>query len=284
MANKVSVRFYTVERRNPNGLSFQQAIELIDAVDHPARQRDVAAGLSVRLERYENDAGELTGEFTRVRTTNFPFEVRPGGAEPLQTDGPIGDGVAFRFRPADHTLAMQYDNRIVSPGRAMVYLMTFDQRAAFKITPKMDAENWQKFRDNPLRKLRVGITSPDHLGDVEDEGAAVIQSFRQLGHAYEAPSIVIEMGMGHRGGALGDAAKGLAHEVFALFADGAADLRSLKAWVQMEEGASAEDINLIDEVLSKKTELDLPANDPDRNYELRRNLLRHRLQQHGNRG
>jgi hypothetical protein len=146
----------------------------------------------------------------------------------------------------------------------------------------MDEETWRRFLDYPLRKLRIGIASPNHLADVEDDGAAVIRSFRELGDAYEAPIIVLEMGMGHHGGALGAAAKGLAREIYRLFADGGADLRSLKATVKADEDTPTEEINLIDEVLSDKFEIDLPQNEPDQNYNVRSDFLRGRLQQHGN--
>lgn len=282
MANKLSIRFYTVEKLNPNGFSLRQALQLIDRALHPQREREVVAGFSVRLERYSNDAGELAGEFTRVRTTNFPFEVRDNGVRRLRTNGPLGDGVAFRFRRADHTLAMQYDNRIVSPRRAMDYLMAFDARAAFKITPKMDSENWRKFRTNPLRKLRVAVASPDHLADIEDPAAPVVQSFRELGDAYDAPMIVLEIGMGHRQGELSEAAKGLAEAMFSRFVSHGADLRSLKARVESDDGGRTDEVNLIDEILSDKTELDLPRNDPERSYQIRRDFLRQRLREHGN--
>lgn len=282
MPSRLTIRFYSVEKLNPNGLSLKRALEQLDALEFPARERQLMAGLTVRLERYADDAGELAGEFTRVRTTNFPFEVRPDGAARLPTNGPIGDGVVFRFRPADHTLAIQYDTRIVSPGRAMDYLMQFDNRGAFKITPKMDEENWRKFRESPVRKLKIGIASPDHLGNIEDEGAAVARSFQELSEAYGAPVITIEMGMGNRLGALGDATKGLARAMADLFRGGEADLRSLRAKVKPNEDMPAEDINLIDEIISDKFELELPQNDPDRSYAVRSEFLKNRLRQHGN--
>jgi hypothetical protein len=55
----------------------------------------------------------------------------------------------------------------------MDYLMQCDGRGAFKITPKIDSENWRRFKKCPLGKLRVGIASPDHLEEVEDDSAPV---------------------------------------------------------------------------------------------------------------
>lgn len=84
-----TLRFYTVEKRAAHGLSLQQALEHVNnETDFSQRERQLKAGYIVRLERYAVDAGDLTGEFTRVRTTDFPFEVRPDGVEPLNTVAP----------------------------------------------------------------------------------------------------------------------------------------------------------------------------------------------------
>ena len=64
MANKLTVRFYLVQKFQPNGLSLKQALARIAALDFPEHERTLTAGLMVRLERYAEDAGELT----RVRT------------------------------------------------------------------------------------------------------------------------------------------------------------------------------------------------------------------------
>ncbi|MFB2550165.1 hypothetical protein [Ensifer soli] len=275
MSNKLSFRFYTVERMNGNVPMLVDALAEINARDYPQRQIQVGQGYVVRLERHAVDAGgEVQGEFIRVSDTNFPFEVRQDGVRGLEIDNPLGSGVAFRFRPNDHTLAIQYDTRIVSPGRVMDYLLQIDGRFAYRITPQLDAENWEKFLESPVRKLRIGIASPNHLGAIEPQGASVAQTFQQLGEAYNAPVITIEMGMGNNKGSLGPAAKELATAFFGLFQGGGGDVRSLRASVKTDDDEPVEDINLIDEVLSERRETDLPRNDPERNYQVRAGILR----------
>jgi hypothetical protein len=286
MANRFTIRFYTVEKLNPaEGFTFKQSLEAIAAIpSHANRERQLTVGMTIRLERFEVDANEFTGEFTRVIQTGFPYDVRPNGVAPLNNGNrPLGDGIAFRFRPADHTLAIQYDTKIASPGRIVDYLMQMDGRGAFKITPKVDPENWRKFQDSPVRKLKVGIASPQHLEEIEDEGAPVYRAFQDLGEAYAAPEILIQMGMGHRKGALNEAVKGLAAQIFGMFTEGDADLRSLRGTVKIDGHERSEEINLIDEVISNKYEVDLPRNDPDRSYEVRRDFLKRKLREHGNR-
>lgn len=280
MSSKMSIRFYSVEKLKPAGPALRTALEQIISRDHSAREKQLTGGLVVRLERFAPDAGELAGEFIKVTDTDFPFEVGTDGVRRLPTEGPIGFGVAFRYRPGDHTLAMQYNPRVVSPGRAIDYLMQVDNRFAYKVTPKMDEENWRKFNENPIRKLRIGIASPQNLAAIEDAGSAVMSSARQLGEAYSAPVITIEMGMGTRKGSLSAAARGAAAAFAGLFNQGA-DIRSLKGWVKLREGESAEELNLIDEVLSTRAEFPSPRNDPDGNYRVRAEILKQALAAHG---
>ncbi|MCG8445951.1 MAG: hypothetical protein MI753_09570 [Hyphomicrobiales bacterium] len=280
MTRKLSVRFYSVGRLQPNGPSLQQALEIIAARNHEDRQVQVAQGMVIRLERLDVEADELVGEFTRVRDTDFPFEVHADGPRQLQTDGPLGTGIAFRFGTTDHTLAIQFDTRIVSPGRVLDYLMQFDRRFAFDIKPKLDIENWRKFNNTPVRKLRIGIASPEHLGDIEEEGAAVKSSIQQLSEAYDAPVITIEIGMGNRKGMLGEAVHGAARAVSDLLRGGGADVRSLRGWIKPDDGQPTEELNLIDEFLTEKLEFPSPRNDPEANYALRRQILEQSLRGH----
>lgn len=280
MPSRLSVRYYSVKKSQRNGPSFQHALEQIHGQDRADRRIQLAAGYVVRLERYEVDAGDLAGEFIRVRDTDFPFEVTDDGVRGLPVDGPIGMGIAFRFRPADHTLAIQYDTRIVSPGRLVDYMKLADERFAFSITPKLDRENWRKFNENPVRKIRIGIASPQNLADIEDEGEAVRASFERLGEAYNGQVITIEIGMGQRKGALNAAARTVTAAFAKMFRGGDADLRSLKGWVKPEGDGPTEELNLIDEFLSDKIQFPSPRNDPEENYRVRRDIMKQSLRAH----
>jgi len=278
---RFTTRFYTVEKESDDGPTLRQALAHIYGRPHAERERQLTADFVVRLERFElfEDDREFDGEFIRVRDDDFPFEVNADGVGALQTEGPIGSGVAFRFRERDHTLAIQYDTRIVSPGRAMQYLKSFNVGFGFIANPKMDMENWRKFNDGNVRKLTVAVANPQNLADLEDDAAAVHDTFTGLAEAYGAPSIKIEVGMGHHRGALRGAAREAARSIWRLIGQGE-DVRSLRARVKPNDGTPAEDINLIDEVLTGRQEVQLPANDPERNYEIRRQLIRQTLEAH----
>lgn len=281
MDRRLTLRFYEVGKLKPTGPSLADVLDEIYALGTArTREADVAADCRVRLERLAKDNGHVVGEFTRVQSTNFPSEVRDGGVFKLGVNGQLGHGIAFRFRPKDHILAIQYDSRVLSPGRIFSYLLEVKKDAAFELTPCMNDSAWERLDKRPLKKLKIRVASPADLANVEDEGAAVGESFRALGLAYGAPSVTIEIGMGGKNGSLSDTAKTMARQVFELFANDEIDLRGMRAICETQDGERNDEINLIDEILSVKDELVLPDNDPDKSYEMRRKWLKDKMAKH----
>lgn len=279
--SRFSVRYYSVEKEHAAGPSLINALEQLgNQFPIGDRQTQIMGGMTIRLERFEMDGSEATGEFTRVQTTDFPYEVSNIGINALNTDGPIGDGVAFRFRPSDHTLAMQYDSRIVSPGRAVGYLKQQNPTNGFLIHTKLDGDAWQRFDDGLIRDFTLKIASPDYLENIENEADAVAQAIGAFSEAYSAPIITINFGMGHKKGFLSSAMKVIATQFSDAENRGEVDIRSLKAKVKSDEAMPAEDINLLDQVFSDSMDIAYPPNDPDQNYALRKEALKGLLNEH----
>lgn len=277
---RFSVRFYSVEKEHANGPTLKEALDLLSQIQPLSeRQVQVAGGMVIRLERYFEEGGELLGEFSRVRSTDFPFEVQDDGVSPLNTDGSIGNGVAFRYRPRDSTLVMQYDRRIASPAKAFEYIKQQNHGAGFSINTKIDDDAWQRFENGQVRDFTVKIASPQHMPNIEDDGDPVSQALRTFSNAYDAPIITIGFGMGHRSGAI-NAVKEVARSVIGWGDAGDIDVRSLKAKVKADEDEPTEDINLMDQIFSDSIEVDYPRNDPEANYEMRRAHLKRLLDAH----
>lgn len=281
MATNFTTRFYSVHKKNMNALGFVQALKNIDQVRRKAdRERELMSGYIVRLERFETEDGYICGEMVRVRDRDYPFEILENSVGPLNVNNPIGNGVAFRFRIADSVLAIQYDVRIISPGRFIEYIYTFDACADFSIKARIDARNWARFMDSPLRKIRIGIAQPSNLTEIEDASLPVASAMRHLGQAYEAPIITLEMGMGHNRGSLPERTKAAAKVLFERAATGETDLRTLKGYVKPDDYSRTDEIDLIDEFFSEKEVIEFPKNDPDAHYTLRKNFLRTQLSNH----
>lgn len=274
MDKRITARFYDVYKLDPHGPALRDVLnDIFNLGEAQSRQATLGSGVIARLERLETHTDYLTGEFTRVQNTNFPSEVHADRVEPLQVAGPLGHGVAFLFRFSDSLLAIQYEPRVLAPSRINSYFLEMRSDAAYEFRPRMNQDNWTRLTQLPLRKLTIGVASPTDLVNVEDEGESVATSLRRMGEAYEAPSITIELGMGRRNGALSDSTKRMARQFFNMFRGSEIDLRKLRGTVETESGVPNDEINLIDEVLTTKDDLNLPDNDPTRSYEMRKNWI-----------
>lgn len=216
----------------------------------------------------------------RVRESELPCEVHPDGTRRLSVDVPIGDGIAFCFREADHTLAIYYDPRVLSPGRFFDYIAQMHHAGQYTYEPVLDAEALMRFRAQPLRKLRITLASPQNLNALDDEMAAASQAFRDLGDAYQAPVVTLEMSMGHNQGQLAEGAKTMV-EGFLNMVGAGQDVRSIHVTPDAGEGEANEDINLIDSLLSEKGEIAPASEAPDDVYAAASQFVRARLDGHG---
>lgn len=281
MDKTVTVRFYKVERLNEADPKLRDVLKGIAAIaELDARIATVGNNdVKVRLERLEEDSATvIAGEFTRIQTTNYPSEVHPDGTKPLGVTSPLGHGVAFRFDSSKSILAMQYDVRVLSPGRMLEYLRAKWDGASFRLRPIVRSDMWKRFNAGPTRKIELTVASPGSLVNIEDAGAAVVDAARKLGAAYEAPLLTITLSMGGKSGALGAQVKKMAKSLFETAAAGMLDLRGMKAVADGGEGPNDE-INLMEELLTERKELNLPDNDPDESYKTRSKFIKEMLKQ-----
>ena len=281
MDKTVTVRFYDVYKRDRKVPALRKALkDIYDTGNAQSRQATLDSGTIARLERLEITNDFVTGEFTRIQDTNFPSEVRRDKVEPLGVNGMLGHGIAFRFRISDSVLAIQYEPRVLAPSRINSYILAMQSEASYEFRPRLNGDNWRRMAQRPLRKLVIGVASPSDLADIEGAGASVAESLRQMGDAYEAPSITIELGMGRRNGALGEDVKKMATQMFKKFLNDEVDLRKLRGVIETEEGIPNDEVNLIEEVLAQKDELSLPHNDPLASYEIRKKWLARKMREH----
>jgi hypothetical protein len=280
MAKMVTVRFYQVGKMHAAAISLRAALEGIFAVNQPgARERQLSGSFRCRLERLHVDGGFVTGEMTRVRETDYPSEVHPEGVTGLGVDVPIGDGVAFCYREADHRLAIEYDPRTLSPGRMMDYISSMNAAAIFTLESSVDANALARFRAQPVRKVRITLAGANNLAGLENPIEPVGTSLRNLGEEYTSPIVTVEMSMGNQKGHLSNGLKQVV-EGFLLMAGQGEDVRSLHVTPDAGEGQTNEDINLLDQILSVKDQLTLPNKQPDAAYALRATNVRAKLDAH----
>lgn len=280
MPRAMSVRFYDVRKVHARGMSLRDALSQIAARGQPGtREMQLGPGVRVRLEEFTPTAGFLEGEITRVRADDHPSEVHPHGTVQLNVTGPIGEGVAFKFRERDHVLAIQYDNRIVAPSRFFEYVMQMAQPAQFEADAKADARALAHFRRHPMKKVKIRLAQPQDLAGVEAPMQSAARAFRGLARDYAAPMITLELGVGHEDGALGADAKRMV-EGFVRRSGIDPNVKSVKITPDNGAGIENAEINLLDALLSFRTTIPNLPNDPAANYAARQRVVSRALANH----
>jgi Family of unknown function (DUF6731) len=207
---RITFRFYDVSKIRNHRFNFGDVLMQIGEIPVPRdREQHLATDYYVRAEIVESARGSTHGEFTRIQRTNFPSEISDRGRRPLSTTNPLGHGIVFRYLPSTSQLGLQYDPRTISPSKISYYVSQMIDGADFELTPIVREDIWEKFNQGDVRKISIGISQPTHLAAVERGGAQTIaRSFIDMGEAYEAPKINIELSMGHHKGALSDLVRG----------------------------------------------------------------------------
>jgi hypothetical protein len=174
---------------------------------------------------------------------------------------------------------MQYDARIVSPGRFLDYIMQWVPAAQFTGDAKADANALAHFRAKPLKKVRIKLAQPQDLRNVEPAMQSAAKSFRSLGRDYAAPLVTLEMSVGHEDASLSQEAKRMV-EGFLRRAGAHSDVKNITIKPDNGPGEDNRDVNLLDALLSVKAEIPNPQNDPAASYDARRRIIERALNAH----
>lgn len=151
--------------------------------------------------------------------------------------------------------------------------------ALFDLEPIVRDDMWEEFRGAAVRKIDIAIASPATLDRVDrGAAAAAVSSIRDMAEAYEAPKIRIEMSMGTRRGSLSEAIKGLVRHMRQQTIQHHADVTKIKARIKSGE-ERPEEIDLLDDILSVREDLELHERDPDTNYNIKLSALREAMRE-----
>ena len=271
MEKNFTFRFYEVSRKDNTIPTMVDMLRDIDAIsDRGAREKLLSQDYTIRLENFEDDGPDaVVGELIRCQNTNLPAEITKAGRTELSADR-LGHSIVFRLNHKKGILGVQYDVRVVSPGRILDYIAQFNSSAIYSIAPVIDKNAWKKFNSGPTKKLAIRIANPSEMQLLSGSAQAASKGFRSMGEAYEAPSILVEISMGRRKGVLASAVTGLA-DALSKMASSNAHLDKLTAVTVVND--ETETIDLIEERVVAKERLQIHDKNPDVNWQIKRNFL-----------
>ncbi|MAC35645.1 MAG: hypothetical protein CME38_18885 [Haliea sp.] len=261
MPSRITARFFRVRESVDCEFTFRDALRAVAQLPVANRRRALADDYEMRLERLtELEDGRLIGDFTRILKDDFPAVIEHDQLSELAADE-LGACCAFLFDPALSLLVFQYDVRKVSPNRALGYLLEFHRGYSFYPEPVANTDAWAKFDTGSVRKLRVRVAAPE---DMEFVGNTELgNSVRSLAGAYEAPSILIEVSMGHHKGSLGARIKQAVRELV-----GNQDVRLL----DVKTAEETSEFSLLNDLMEHREFFDIPA-EPTASYHAREQFV-----------
>lgn len=272
MQKSFTFRFYALSKNSSATPDFADELRAIAAIPtEMAREKTLSIYYTVRLEQLESDGTDaVVGELVRCQKTNFPAELKKGKRGALAAEG-LGHSVVFRYNFKKGILGIQYDPKIISPGRLLQYVATFNSNAIYSIAPKIDTKNWAKFAQGQTRKLSIRIANPESMADLKGkENRAAGAGIKAMADAYDAPSIAIEISMGHHKGFLANSISSFAKQLANMSVPGFR-LDRLSAVTVVND--ASEEIDLIEERLTATDDLDIHDRDPVTNYKVKRDYL-----------
>jgi len=271
MDKNFTFRFYNVSK------SSSQIPSMVAMLRHAAKESDkqkrevqLAQDYVVRLENLDDDGSDaVVGEFLRCQSTNLPGEL-DGAKRKSLTAKKLAHSIVFRLNHVKGILGVQHDPRIVSSGRILDYISFYNPSALYRLDPRVNKDAWKKFNSGATRKLSVRIANPDSMDDLGGAGKAASESIKTMADAYDAPSILIELSMGHRKGFLSSKISELA-DLLARSVGQHARVDKLTAITVVDD--VTEEIDLIEDRQVLKETLSIDDRDPDRNYRIKVDYL-----------
>ena len=130
MANRVTCRFFQVQKKETDAPSFGHALKSVYSLKSPKDRTKTVDDTAIRLERFNDSGKDISCEVVRIESENLPSEVTDSGLDALDAER-IGYGVAFCYTPSLSVLSLQYDNRLVSGTKICQYLAQFDPSHAY---------------------------------------------------------------------------------------------------------------------------------------------------------
>lgn len=150
MEKNFTFRFYELSKNSkatPDLLDVIRKISLIPSAK--GREKQLAQDFVVRLETLEDDSADaIVGELTRCQGTNLPSEI-DGDKRKALTAKSLGHGIVFRLNHKKGFLGIQYDQRILTPGRLLEYVASFNANAIYSIAPIIDKKKLGSLQRRP---------------------------------------------------------------------------------------------------------------------------------------
>jgi hypothetical protein len=274
MDRLINVRLFSVELKDGAGLSFSSALQRAITRTIQEREEELEPDVVIRLERLTSQHGLFCGEFVRLQANNLPPKALRG--KPIESLGvaSIGHTTAFAFDPKLSVLALQLARNGITATRIALYAEALAIGTSYDILPVPNEEIWEKLKKGGVRGVEFRVSSPNELRSIDTQTQSVKRGIAAMKESLQATQIEVTMTMA-RGEANMNRKKAVA-----LFGwlqrerqEERGGVSKLKARINSEDSEATETLNLIGGHMGDKELLELPNDDPNASYRLRRDYI-----------
>lgn len=267
----IRARFYHVDELPDVRMDFPDL--LMDEVrkNYIDRERDLGRGIHFRLERCTRAGDFLEGEFCRIQRENVPPQANNDGLLPVTlVDGAgIGHVAAFRYHIPTRVLLLQSNRQCGGHSRITRYTYDISVKCNFLMQPIMNEDGWERIKGKQFKSFRVKFSAPRNLPHFDDDNLSAADNARLLAEIYNGPEVEIFISVGRKKNERLDLREVL--KLLRRVKSGEAPVSKLEATAT--DGEEIDTVDLVGEDLSLEGHLILPENNPDANYNVRRQFL-----------
>lgn len=235
------------------------------------RERDITGtGVVMRVEECEADGDFVAGQFCRKQMSNIPPQAGPDGLAPILLEGGHGLGhlAAFRYHRPTRVILLQQNVQSASTKRISLYLAAANGASLFSFDPVLREDALERFKDKRVRSFTVGFASTRNLQALDDSGITSAKGARLLAEAFKGLDLTITVKAG-RGKKRWLDYLTVNREITGLL-EADADVDRLEVLLKNHDDSS---IDFLQEHLKATAELDLPQDDLNKHYAVRRTFL-----------
>ena len=206
MARKMKIDFYHLRMPSGSGQSFEEVLGR--AWDLPDAERAVFLnGVPFRLQELRRSRELYLGDMLRIRLEGIPPVAKLTGEEQdldIPDDAGLGEETAFLFFPAANVLLLQRNRMSVSAASFEDYFSSLGAVGpdGIALDPVLRRDAMARLmRMAVYRKFTVTVAGLQNMRVPRAAGLA-IKSMINISQQFRAPSLTVEVSMGHGQGTL----------------------------------------------------------------------------------
>jgi hypothetical protein len=198
-----------------------------------------------------------------------------GEKKNLGVNGRLLHGVCFYYHKATNILAIESDNKSVSPNRFFEYLHTFEADFNGKLKVVLDKDKLVNIQTETPKSIEIAVADPGQAIGVDGQAGQFLSSLEDACNQFDGNKITVTVTAGRSPKRkLADGLAPALRDILDAAAAGKLNLKKLKAkTAESKDNNQDKPYNLLGQILRYTDEIELPKDDHAAKYEASMKLV-----------